>query len=106
MRFLVQVTLPAEQANEAIRNGSFAETIESILTEQKPEAAYFTELDGQRTATIYVNLEDPSEIAKYSEPWWMAFGGSVEWHPVMTPDDLRKAGRYLESAASKYGRRK
>jgi hypothetical protein len=106
MRFLLKVTLPVEQTNEAILNGSFAETVGSILTEQKPEAAYFTEMDGQRTATIYLNLEDVSEIVKYAEPWWMAFGGSVEWHPAMVPDDLMKAGRYLESAATKYGRRR
>jgi hypothetical protein len=106
MRFLLKVTLPAEQANEAIVNGRFAETISSILEEQKPEAAYFTEIDGQRTATIFVNLEDVSEIVKYAEPWWMAFGGSVEWHPAMTPEDLSKAGRFLERAADRYGRRR
>jgi hypothetical protein len=106
MRFLLKVTLPVEQANEAILNGSFAETIQSILTEQEPEAAYFTELDGQRTATIFLNLEDTSEIVKYAEPWWMAFGGSVEWHPAMTPGDLGRAGQYLEAAAGKYGHRR
>lgn len=106
MRFLLEVTLPAVQTNEAIVNGHFAETVESILNEQKPEAAYFTEIDGQRTANVYVNLEDVSEIVKYAEPWWLAFGGKVEWHPAMTPDDLRKAGRYMESAATKYGRRR
>jgi hypothetical protein len=106
MRFLLKVTLPAVQVNEAILDGSFAETVESILTEQKPEAAYFTEIDGQRTAAIFVNLEETSEIVKYAEPWWLAFGGSVEWHPAMTPDDLRKAGRSLEAAATKYGRRR
>jgi hypothetical protein len=106
MRFLLKVTLPVEKTNEAIVGGSFAETVGSILEEQKPEAAYFTELDGQRTATIYVNLQNESEIVKYAEPWWLSFGGSVEWHPAMTPDDLRKAGRYLEDAADKYGRRR
>ena len=106
MRFLLKVTLPVVQTNEAILNGSFAETVMSILEEQGPEAAYFTEIDGQRTATIFLNLEETSEIVKYAEPWWMAFGGSVEWHPAMTPADLRKAGRFLEAAATKYGRRR
>jgi hypothetical protein len=106
MRFLLKVTLPAERANQAILNGSFAETITAILEEQKPEAAYFTEMDGQRTATIFLNLEETSEIVRYAEPWWQAFGGSVEWHPAMIPDDLRKAGRALEAAADRYGRRR
>ena len=106
MRFLLKVTLPAEAVNKAAMDGSFAETVQSILSEQKPEAAYFTELGGQRTATLYVHLENESEIIKYAEPWWQAFGGAVEWHPAMKPEDLQKGGRYLEDAANKYGRRR
>ena len=106
MRFLLKVEIPAERGNEAIVNGTFVETIQSILEEQTPEAVYFTEIEGQRTANLYVNLEDTSQIVKYAEPWWQAFGGRVEWHPAMTLEDLAKAGRDLEDAAYKYGRRR
>lgn len=106
MRFLLKVEIPAERGSEAIVNGSFAETIQSILAEQKPEAAYFAEFNGQRTCLIFLNINDPSELPKYTEPYWMSFGGRVEVHPAMTPQDLNKAGRDLEDAADKYGRRR
>ena len=103
MRFLIKVTLPVEQANAAIKEGRLGQTIGAILEEQKPEAAYFTEMGGQRTALIFVNLEETSQIVNFAEPWWLAFGGSVEWHPAMNPEDLMKAGPALEAAAEKYG---
>lgn len=105
MRFLMVVTLPVEQTNKAMVEGSFVKTVTSILEEQKPEAAYFTEMNGQRTAMVYVDLKDVSEIVKFAEPWWHAFGGSLEWHPAMTPEDLAKGGPFLEAAVKKYGRR-
>jgi hypothetical protein len=53
---------------------------------------YFTEYDGKRTALVVVDLPDPSKIPAYAEPWFLTFNADVEFHPVMTPDDLAKAG--------------
>lgn len=75
----------------------------AILEEQKPEAAYFTEMDGQRTALIFVDFAETSQLPSITEPWWLAFGGSVEVHPAMNAEDLMKAGPALEAAAKKYG---
>lgn len=103
MRFLIKVTIPAEKGNAVIKDGSLPKTIGAIMEEQKPEAAYFTEMGGQRTGLIFVNIEDASQIPAIAEPWWMAFGGSVEFHPAMSPEDLMKAGPALAAAAQKYG---
>ena len=103
MRFLIKVTVPAEKGNATIKDGSLPKNVGAILEEQKPEAAYFTEIDGQRTALIFVNFEEPSQLPAFAEPWWMAFGGSVEFHPAMNAEDLMKAGPALEAAAKKYG---
>lgn len=103
MRFLVKVTIPVEQGNAVIKQGRLDKIVGAILEEQKPEAAYFTEMDGQRTALVFVNIENTSEIVRIAEPWWLGFGGSVEWHPAMNPEDLMKAGPYLEAAVKKYG---
>jgi len=43
--------------------------MERILAEMKPEAAYFTEQNGTRGAILVVNLEEPSQIPKFAEPW-------------------------------------
>jgi hypothetical protein len=103
MRFLMKVSLPVEAANKAVRNGTLAKTIAGALDELKPEAAYFTEIDGQRTGFIVVDIQSPHQIPFFAEPWFLAFNASVEFHPAMTPEDLEKAGPDLERAAKTYG---
>ena len=53
MRCLLKASLPVENGNAAIADGSLPKTIESILSDLKPEAAYFADEDGKRTAFIF-----------------------------------------------------
>ena len=103
MRFLLKVSIPNEAGNKAIRDGTLPKTIRRILDELKPEAAYFTEIDGQRTAFIAVDVQGPHQIPFFAEPWFLAFNASVEFHPAMKPEDLEKAGPDIERAAKTYG---
>jgi hypothetical protein len=102
MRILLKVSIPVEKGNAAAKAGKLGAIIKSILDEQKPEAAYFTELEGERTGLIVVDLKDPSQIPAVAEPWFLAFDARVEFHPVMTPQDLMKAGPAIEAAVKKY----
>ena len=102
MRFLVKVNIPVEAGNAAARAGKLGTTIQSILADLKPEAAYFTDDNGQRTAFVFLQMEDASQIPAIAEPWFLAFNASIEIHPVMVPDDLAKAGRAIEAAVNKY----
>ena len=102
MRFLLNVTMPHEQFNTAVRDGSVGEKLDRILKETKPEAVYFTERDGHRGAILIFDLADPSKIPAIAEPWFLAFNASIEFHPVMVPDDLAKAGSAIEAAVKKY----
>ncbi len=43
MRMLLKATIPVEAGNAAVSNGTLGATIQKILAELKPEAAYFTE---------------------------------------------------------------
>jgi hypothetical protein len=60
MRMLMNVTLPADDFNQAVRDGSVGQKIARILEELKPEAVYFTEEDGERGVILIVNLDDAS----------------------------------------------
>src|SRR5207244_5765927 len=91
MRFLLKVTIPAESGNAAAKAGRLGETIQSILTDLKPEAAYFTDSDGQRAGVIFLEMRDASQIPAIAEPWFPAFNSTIETHPVNVPDDLAKA---------------
>ncbi len=49
MRMMVKFTLPTTEENNAkIRDGSIAQSMESLLGDLQPEAAYFCPVDGNR----------------------------------------------------------
>jgi hypothetical protein len=103
MRILLKVSIPVEIGNAKIKDGSLAKTMQSILEEQKPEAAYFVEDNGTRTGFIVVNIDDASQIPAIAEPWFLAFNAGVELRPAMVAEDLMKAGPAIEQAVKKYG---
>jgi hypothetical protein len=92
MRMLLDVKIPHETFNAAVRDGSAGEKLKRILEATKPEAVYFTERDGHRGGILIVNLDDPSKIPALVEPWFLTFNADVEIRVAMTPEDLARAG--------------
>jgi hypothetical protein len=92
MRMIVYVSFPVEPFNAAVKDGSAGAKMKRILDQMKPEAAYFTDRDGQRSAVLIVDLDDASQIPSIAEPWFLLFDAGVEIHPVMGPQDLASAG--------------
>ena len=92
MRVMMIASLPVEQFNEAVRDGSAGAKIKKIMDAIKPEAAYFSALHGNRTAVLIVDIPEPSRIPSLAEPWFLLFNASVEFHPVMLAQDLANAG--------------
>jgi hypothetical protein len=103
MRFLLKVSIPTEAGNQRVLDGSLGKTIESILDDLRPEAAYFSEDRGVRTGFIFCPIKDESEIPGIAEPWFLAFGSHVELHAAMTVADLKKGAPGFERAIKKYG---
>ena len=89
--------------NAVSKKGSLEKMIRSILDEQKPEAAYFLASNGKRTAYLFVEMQDASQIPALAEPWFHAFQASVEIIPVMPPEDLKQATPAITKAVKKYG---
>ena len=83
------------------RQGKLIKTIKAILEVQKPDAAYFGEDDGKRTAFIFVQVKDDSELLKLAEPWYIAFNAYVGLRPIMTFDDLKKAAPAINKVLEK-----
>ena len=100
MKMLLQVKFPHEPFNTAARDGSAGKKIQSILEATKPEATYFTNIDGHRSVIMIINLEDPSKVPSFAEPWFLQFNADVQFRIVMTPDVLAKAG--LEELGKKW----
>ena len=105
MRMLLRVSIPAEAGNAAAKAGTLGPTIEKILQDLKPEAAYFFADDsGQRSGSIIFDMKDSSEIPAAAEPWFLAFNAKLSFRPVMSPQDLAKAGPSIGRAADQYGK--
>ena len=104
MRCLLKVSIPVETGNAAISDGSMPGTINSILADLKPEAAYFADDNGKRTGFIVFDLKDTSQIPAVAEPWFLAFNAHIEIHPAMNVDDLKKATPGIEKAVKNYRR--
>lgn len=94
-------TLPVEPFNEAVKDGSTGVKIKKIIDAIKPEAAYYTALNGKRTAFLIVDLPDPSKIPSLAEPWFLTFNASIDMYPVMVPQDLTNAG--LDGLGKEWG---
>ena len=92
MRFVMQISLPVEKFNQAVRDGTAGQKLGRILDDARPEAAYFCAKDGKRGGFLIVNMSDTSEIPRFAEPWFLHFDATVEFLPTMTPEDLQRAG--------------
>jgi hypothetical protein len=102
MRMMMKVSLPVETANVGVRNGTLGPTIQKILADLKPEAAYFAEDNGMRTGYIFFHMTESSELPAVAEPWFLAFNASLTVRPAMTPQDLAAAGPGFERAVKNY----
>lgn len=103
MRFLLKVIMDVEAGNRLAKAGKLGATIQSILADLKPEAAYFTDTDGRRSGYLFLEMQDASQIPAIAEPWFLALNARIEIHPVMVPEDLAKAGSAIEAVVKKYG---
>ena len=90
MRTLLKVTMDVAAANKAIMDGSLPKIMQTAMDKLKPEASYFTAMDGCRTCIIVFDLKDPSEMPSISEPFFLNLNAKVEFSPVMNADDLKK----------------
>jgi hypothetical protein len=104
MRMLLRVSIPVEAGNAAAKAGTLGPTVEKILADLKPEAAYFFPDDsGQRSGSIVFDMKDSSQIPAIAEPWFLAFNAKISLRPVMNPQDLAAAVPSINKAGQQYG---
>jgi hypothetical protein len=101
MRTIMRMTIPVEAGNDSVADGSMQKTLESLLSDLKPEAAYFFAQNGERGGFIVFDLKDTSQIPSIAEPLFSAFKAKLEFHPAMNVEDVRKALSELGKKSSK-----
>jgi hypothetical protein len=100
MRMLLNIKIPNEKFNAAVKDGSVGSKIRSILEITNPECVYFTDQDGHRSCILVTDVAEPSRVPALAEPWFLAFNANVEFHVAMTSEDLGKSG--LEQLGKKW----
>src|ERR1700733_16322610 len=102
MRVMLRVSIPVEAGNAAARDGSLGSTIQNILADLKPEAAYFSEDNGERTGYIFFDMKESSDLPGIAEPWFLAFNAKLTLRPAMTFQDLAAGVPGIERAVKAY----
>jgi hypothetical protein len=90
MRMALTARIPNSAGNEAIKNGTMPKIMETAISALKPEAAYFTIDEGYRTAILYFDMQDASQMPPLLESFFMDLDAKVKIQPVMNAEDLRK----------------
>ena len=90
MRFLIHAKIPTEDGNKMVQDPNFLKKLEEYTNKVKAEAAYFFEAGGNRVAVFIVDIQSTDQIPILVEPLFSGMGAHVEFHPVMSLDDLKK----------------
>ena len=60
------------------------------MSRLKPEAAYFVAQDGLRSAMMFFDMKDASDIPAIVEPLFLGLNAEIELLPVMNADELKR----------------
>lgn len=91
MRMMLRWTVPVEKGNAMVDDGSMGQVIETLMAKVKPEAAYFMADRGRRAGMVFFDMKEPSDIPRIAEVLFQGANASLEFVPVMSADDLKKA---------------
>jgi hypothetical protein len=89
MRMLMTVQIPTAAGNAAIKDGSLPKIVGAALDGLQAEAAYFTSRHGMRTALIFFDMADSSDIPAAAEPFFMELDAEITFEPVMNAGEMR-----------------
>lgn len=97
MRLLVRAKIPVDAGNKMVQDPNFLKNLEQYMNKVKPEAAYFTPIDGDRAMSFILNIDNNYEMPSIVEPLFQEMGAKVEVFPVMNFDDLKKGISQMRS---------
>ena len=100
MKMLLTVEIPHEPFNSLVRSGQAGGILGNILETIRPEAAYFTELDGTRGGVFVIDVQNASDVPSFAEPFFLNFEANCKFRILMSPQDLQNAG--LEALGKKW----
>jgi len=89
MRMMLRVRMNTAKANEAVKSGTLPKVMGAFMEKAKPEAAYFTLDNGERTGFFVFDMKDSTQMPPLAEDLFMALGADLQLTPVMNADEMR-----------------
>ena len=89
MRTMMRARIPVEEGNAGLIDGTLPGALQEVMALVDVEAVYIGPDDGVRTAMIFFDMKDSSDIPAITEPFFQKVNASIELLPVMNQDDLR-----------------
>jgi hypothetical protein len=89
VRFIVRVIFPTEAGNKAVSDPNFLKNLQGFIENKRAEAAYFSPLNGERSALFVVDVPTTDRVPAIAEPFFR-MGASVQLQPAMNFEDLKK----------------
>ena len=89
MRMMMRARSPVEAGNAGLEDGTQPAARQEVMALVQVEAVYIGTDQGVRTAMIFFDMKDSSDIPAITEPFVMKVNAAVELVPVMNQDALR-----------------
>lgn len=96
MRTMLQIVIPVEPGNRAIKEEALGRLLEKTFSDIKPEAVYFLSMRGRRCCMAFFDLKSPADIPVIAEPLFMGLNAEIEFIPVMNAEELKQGLSRLE----------
>jgi hypothetical protein len=90
MRMMMKVSIGTEAGNRAAKDGRIGKILSATGEKLRPESAYFTSINGKRTAMFFFDMTDSSTMPTIAEQLFQELDAEVELTPVMNVEDLKK----------------
>ncbi|MFY2824167.1 hypothetical protein [Ruegeria sp. MALMAid1280] len=91
IRMMLKVQIPPEAGSKAIQEGKMGQIFSDLMQKIKPEAAYFSQEDGVRTAYFFYWVDRTYQFADIHEPLIQGLGAKVYDSYALTWDDIAEA---------------
>jgi hypothetical protein len=91
MRMMMKVSIPVQAGNRSIKAGALQKTVLQFVEQYRPEGAWFTAENGNRTAFFVFDMKNTTDIPSIAEPFFMNLDATIELSPAMNVEDM-KAG--------------
>jgi hypothetical protein len=98
MRMMMKVSVPIESANKAVADGSMGRILGAQLEKLRPETVYFYAADEVRTALLFIDVKEPSDMPVIADPFFQGVNARITFTPVLNVQDFQAAMAKLAAA--------